>query len=85
MSELSRFYGLIVRMFHNDHEPAHFHVVHGEHAAAFFLDGTYRDGEMPAPERRRIRRWARMHRAELEAAWDTIQQGGEPPKISGLR
>lgn len=33
MPEISRFFGIIVRMFYNDHEPPHFHVGYGEFEA----------------------------------------------------
>ena len=29
--ELSRFFGIVIRMFYSDHEPAHFHAIYGEH------------------------------------------------------
>lgn len=31
MPEISRFFGIIIRMFFNDHVPPHFHAVYGEH------------------------------------------------------
>jgi Domain of unknown function (DUF4160) len=27
MPELSRFFGIVIRMFYSDHEPAHFHAI----------------------------------------------------------
>ncbi|MEO5332435.1 MAG: DUF4160 domain-containing protein [Magnetococcus sp. YQC-5] len=33
MPELCRFFGIIIRMFGNDHEPAHFHATYGEFEA----------------------------------------------------
>ena len=29
MPEISRFYGIVIKMFHNDHQPPHFHAEHG--------------------------------------------------------
>jgi hypothetical protein len=31
MPVISRFYGIIIRMFYNDHVPPHFHALYGEH------------------------------------------------------
>ena len=31
MPELSRFFGIVIRMFYSDHEPAHFHAIYGEY------------------------------------------------------
>jgi hypothetical protein len=33
MPELSRFYGIVVRMYFDDHLPPHFHAHYGEHSA----------------------------------------------------
>ena len=31
--EISRFLGIVIGMFYNEHGPAHFHAVYGEHEA----------------------------------------------------
>jgi len=31
MPEISRFFGIIIRMYFNDHVPPHFHAHYGEH------------------------------------------------------
>jgi hypothetical protein len=31
MPEISRFFGIVIRMFYNDHAPPHFHAEYGEH------------------------------------------------------
>jgi hypothetical protein len=33
MPELCRFYGIIIRMFWEDHSPPHFHAIYGNHEA----------------------------------------------------
>jgi hypothetical protein len=33
MPEVSRFYGIVVRLFYDDHNPPHFHAEYGEHEA----------------------------------------------------
>jgi len=35
---ISRFYGITIRMFYNDHAPPHFHAVHGEHELLVGID-----------------------------------------------
>jgi len=37
MPEISRFFGIVVFMFYNDHAPAHFHVRYGEHKATIAI------------------------------------------------
>lgn len=38
MPELSRFYGIVIRMFWVDHPPPHFHAVFGEHEALIAIE-----------------------------------------------
>lgn len=50
MPVLSRFYGIIIRMYfqQSEHNPPHFHAIYGEHMAAISInDGTVLEGELP--------------------------------------
>ena len=38
MPELCRFFGIIIRMYCNDHDPPHFHAVYGEEEALIEVD-----------------------------------------------
>jgi uncharacterized protein DUF4160 len=38
MPELSRFFGIIIRMFYSDHGPAHFHAIYGEYEALIEIE-----------------------------------------------
>ena len=38
MPEISRFYGIVVKMFHNDHEPPHFHAEYGDNRMVVAID-----------------------------------------------
>jgi len=33
--EISRFFGIIIRMYFQDHNPPHFHAEYGEHKAEY--------------------------------------------------
>jgi hypothetical protein len=48
MPELSRFFGIVIRMFYSDHEPAHFHAIYGEYEALIEVETlpTFR-GSLP--------------------------------------
>jgi hypothetical protein len=74
LPEISRFYGIVIRMFTRDHPPPHFHVSHGErHGRIAIATGEAIDGDLPIGVRRRVRRWGRLHRRELEANWRRAQ------------
>lgn len=38
MPELCRFYGIIIKMFCEDHNPPHFHAEYQEHEAVFDIN-----------------------------------------------
>ena len=38
MPELCRFFGIIIRMYYNDHDPPHFHAVYGEDEVLIDID-----------------------------------------------
>ncbi len=42
MPEISRFFGIVVTMFYNEHNPPHFHVRYNEYEAQFdLLEGAF--------------------------------------------
>jgi hypothetical protein len=48
MPEISRFLGIVITMYFNDHEPPHFHVRYGELRATFSIDALQvLDGQLP--------------------------------------
>ena len=38
MPEVSRFYGIVIRMYFADHWPPHFHAEYGEHEAVIGIE-----------------------------------------------
>ena len=48
MPEISRFYGIIVFMFFNDHNPPHFKVKYAEFEANILIEnGNLLNGDLP--------------------------------------
>ena len=85
MPEISRFFGIVVRRFFNDHEPPHFHVSYGEFEALIEV-GTlaiYR-GELPRRALALTLEWAALHRAELHEDWRLAKAGYLPKPIAPL-
>ena len=70
MPIISAFFGIIIRMYFDDHEPEHFHAEHQGQNATFDFSGRPLTGKIrSATARKLIREWARAHRAELEENW----------------
>ena len=85
MPELSRFYGIIVRMFYGDHAPPHFHAVYqGEAIKVNINTLEVMEGDMSRRARALVLEWAALHRAELRQAWELASRNQEPSKIAPL-
>jgi hypothetical protein len=76
MPELSRFFGIIVRMYFNDHAPPHFHASYGEHEALIAIDSlSVVRGYLPRRALALAVEWALYHRDELWADWALAMEG----------
>ena len=89
MPELSRFFGIVIRMFTEaggQHHRAHFHAFYQEHGAVFAIDTVdCLGGELPTAQRRLVEAWVEIHREELQHDWELLQTGQPPVKIEPLR
>lgn len=89
MPELSRFYGIVIRMFTElggRHHRPHFHAFYQEHSAAFAIDPVERiAGELPRRQQRLVEAWAELHQAELLADWLRLTTGLPVQRIDPLR
>lgn len=75
MPTVSAFYGIVVRMFVNDHPPPHFHARYGEFRGRVSIaTGELVDGELPPRAARLVRNWAQLRRAALQANWRRAEQ-----------
>ena len=86
MPEISRFFGIVIRMFHNDHAPPHFHVQYGnEYAAMTVANGELLFGSLSPRVVRLVREWATLHEAELLEDWHLAQAHEALKPIEPLR
>jgi hypothetical protein len=88
MPELSRFYGIIIRMYFESgsHHAPHFHAYYGEEEAVFGLDPIgLLAGQLPRRQVRLVEAWAELHQQELLADWGLLQAGAAPLPISPLQ
>lgn len=85
MPEVSRFFGVRIGFFFNDHAPPHFHAVYGDHNAVFDIQTLQMTGgALPPRARGFIVEWAAQHQAELMAGWEAVRVGQSPAKIAPL-
>jgi len=68
MPEISRFYGIVVRLFFDDHLPPHFHAEYGSDEVLVAIDNLAAiAGRLPARAMGLLIEWATLHQAELRA------------------
>ena len=84
MPEISRFFGIIIRMFYNDHEPPHFHAVYGEHEISVEIESGTIHGEFPVRALRLVLEWANLHKQELIENWQIARQGQPLKRVPPL-
>ena len=85
MPEISRFFGIIIRMFWREHEPPHFHAQYGEHVATIeVVSGAVTARRFPGKALQLLDEWRERHRDELLANWERMQRGEAPQPIAPL-
>ena len=71
MPEISRFFGIIITLYYNDHPPPHFHVRYGQQKAIVSINPlTILKGELSNRTWNLVKEWALEHQAELLANWE---------------
>lgn len=84
MPEICRFFGIIISMFADDHNPPHFHIRYGDYNAIITLDKGIVKGEIPGNVLKQVFRWMDLHKTELSENWDRLQNGQDIKKINPL-
>ncbi|MCX7424067.1 MAG: DUF4160 domain-containing protein [Planctomycetia bacterium] len=86
MPEISRFFGIVIAMYYDDHAPPHFHAIYGSERAEFRIDppGVLK-GRLSPRALALVTEWAALRQTELLSAWDQRAAGQEPSKIEPLR
>jgi Domain of unknown function (DUF4160) len=70
MPIISIFFGIVIRMYHTDHAPAHFHASYqGFEALIRIADGSVMAGSLPKKALRIVQDWAAAHQDELLVNW----------------
>ena len=85
MPEVSRFYGIVIKIFYDDHNPPHFHAEYGEYELLVNINTlAILGGSFPARALGMVTEWASLRQRELAAAWEKASQLQAPGKIDPL-
>ncbi|MBR6781154.1 MAG: DUF4160 domain-containing protein [Clostridia bacterium] len=82
MPVLSRFYGIVIRMYflQNEHNPPHIHAIYNDDVAAIdIMTGKVLDGYLPAKAMSLVAEWMEMHKESLLEIWQTQEFKKLPP------
>ena len=76
MPIISAFFGIVVRMYYKEHEPAHFHAEYQTQQGKFDFSGEMTVGNIQSRTALRlIREWAVEHESELRMNWEQMKAG----------
>ena len=81
MPVLSRFYGIIIRMYflQSEHNPPHIHAIYNEDVAAIdFMSGEVLEGYLPNKAMNMVQEWISMHK-------DTLMEYGKRRNFKRFR
>ena len=82
MPEISRFYGIVIKMFFKpkEHEPSHIHALYGEHIGIFDLRTMeMTEGDLPKKAQELVKEWLNQNQKDLLEMWDSQNLRKLPP------
>ena len=85
MPEISRFYGIVIRMYFNDHYPPHFHAEYAGSEVLVNIDTLAAfAGALPPRAMGLVIEWASLHQRELRSDWEKAENLEPLDKIDPL-
>ena len=85
MPVIARFYGILIAMFYEEHNPPHFHARYGGSQAVIRIaDLAILEGDIPPRALGLIMEWAARHQRELQQNWELARLNQPLQKISPL-
>jgi len=85
MPVISRFYGIVITMYYNDHAPPHFHARHERDEVVVEIHGGLVKGRMSKRALRFVLEWAEQHQDELLEDWNRARDRRPLEPIPPLR
>ena len=82
MPVISRFYGIVIRMYFQqaEHNPPHIHAIYGEDMAVVEINsGSVLEGQLPQKALAMVREWTELHKTELLHMWESQDFEPIPP------
>jgi len=84
MPVISRFLGISIIMYFNEHNPPHFHAKYGEFKIIVYIESGIVEGKFPKRALRLVLEWYELHKNELLENWQLCKQKKLPKTIMPL-
>jgi len=84
MPEISRFLGIVIRMYIREHYPAHFHAEYGEYEITVDIETGVVTGKFPKRALKAVLEWYELHHEELMDNWEAAMNRKPLSKIEPL-
>lgn len=85
MPRISEFFGIVISMFYNEHQPPHFHVFYNEYSIQIVIDNfAILSGQLPPKALSLVIEWASLHKEELLKEWELAKEHKSLFKITPL-
>ena len=86
MPEVSRFYGISITLYYNEHNPPHFHAKYGDYKAEIDIRTLQiLNGQLPKRAKALVLEWADEHRVDLMQDWELARLQKELQHIEPLK
>ncbi len=86
MLEISRFYGIVIKMYFNEHPPPHFHAEYGEYEVLVNINTlAIISGKLPSRALGLVVEWTSLHQDELRILWERARNSEPLGKIEPLK
>ena len=80
MPEVSRFYGIVIKVYFRNHPPPHFHAMYAEHQALYVIKTLeVIEGDLPRTAAKLVVEWATLNQKALRQIWETQDFLAIPP------
>jgi Domain of unknown function (DUF4160) len=84
MPIISRFLGIIITMYWEDHAPPHFHAKYGGYEITVDIKSGIVEGKFPKRALKHVLEWSELHQEELLQDWELCQKNQMPAPIEPL-
>ncbi len=84
MPEISRFLGIVISIYYNEHNPPHFHAEYGEFQITVEIESGIVNGKFPRRAMVAVLEWYIIHKEELMQDWELAIKGKSLNKIKPL-